>query len=164
MLAHHDAAAAADAAAVSGDALQRAGHMLGPGIGESGVFETLRRDPQVQGSLLALVHVGGEFAHHLDELLLHVCRCLESTVGGAAHAYMHERGHHGVVAGETEPLEVIERGRDAGGGQARDLHERVGGYALVGVRVDERLHDGHERIPVAALQFVARESVLGVLD
>ena len=123
VFAHRDAAAgAACAAAVSGDALQSPGHMLRPGVGEPGVFEALRGDAQVQRSLLAFVHVGGEFAHHLDEPLLHVRGFGEAAARGSAHADVHERGHHGVVAGQTELLEVVERGRDALRRQAGDLH------------------------------------------
>ena len=90
--------------------------MLGPGIGESGVLEALCGDAQVQGSLLALSHVGCELAHHLDEPLLDCRRLGEAAVGGAAHAVVHERGYHRVVAGQAEPFEVIECLRNAVGG------------------------------------------------
>ena len=113
-----------------------------------GILEALGGDAQMEGRGAALVHVRGRFPQVGDQGAFQCRRLLEALARGTRHARVHERGQHRVVAGDAQPLQVVERTAHAFRAQPGDPHQLVGGDALVRVRVDQGLGDGQQAAAV----------------
>ena len=110
--------------------------------------EFLGRVPQIQRVGLALFHVGSLHAHQADQALLQRSGLLETPPRGMLHPGMHERRERSIVAGDAQPLQVVERPPHPLGSEAGGRHQLVGGDALVRVGLDQRLADGQQLLPV----------------
>ena len=144
-LAHPQAAAAAAlAAAVDRDAAQDAPEPFGQRIGLPGVPQGLRGDPQMQRGPVSLLQIRRRGTQMRDEGGFQTVGLLQPLPGAALDPRMDECGQSGVVAGNAEPLQVVQGGSHAFRAQAGDAHQLVGGDALVRVGVDQRLGNGQE--------------------
>ena len=128
------------------------------------VLEPLRGDAQVQRRRVVDAHVGRHLPHEVQECLLHCGRLGESLPRGMPHADVDEGGQHGVVAGDSELLQVMECAPHLLGAEAGHRHQHVGRDALVGVGVDQRLHDREQTAATVIRHRPAVEPLLRLLD
>ena len=80
VFAQREAAAAGVAAPVAGDALDRAGHVLGADMAVAGVLQSLGGEAQVQRRRFPDSEVGGRLAHPVDQLPFQFGRLGEPAV------------------------------------------------------------------------------------
>ena len=144
-----DAAAAASlgaivAAAVLRDAAQDAVQALRQRGAYALVLERLTGHAQVQVRGVPHFHVRRQLLHVLEQRLLEHARLLEAFLRGALHRHMNERRECGVVGGDAEGFEIVQRGPNRVGADAGLDHEFIRRDALVWVRRDEHADDGEQ--------------------
>ena len=108
------------APAVVGDAAEDAPKPFRQGVGQTLVPQHLRRHPQMQRRGFALAQVRRRLAHVPDQRGLQLGGGFEALAGRALHAGVDERGQGRVVAGDAQPLQVVERVANALGAESRD--------------------------------------------
>ena len=80
---------------------------------------------QVRG--VSHFHLRRQFPHVLEQRLLEITRLLEAPRRGALHRHMNEGRQRGVVGGDAEGLEIVQRGPNRVGANAGQNHEFIGG-------------------------------------
>ena len=120
----------------------------GRGLGQTPVPQHLRRHPQVQRRGFALAQVRRRLAHVPDQRDLQLGGGVEALAGRAFHAGVDERGQGGVVAGDAQPLQVVERVANALGAESRHAHQVVGGESLVRPGIDQSRGHAFQLAPI----------------
>ena len=109
-------------------------------------------------------HVGRPLLHQLNESLLQRRRFLETPSRVALDTDVDEGSEGGVVAGDAHGLEIVERIAHPFRREARCRHQLVGGDALVGVGLKERLADDQQLFAVFVGYLPPQQTRLRVLD
>ena len=112
------------------------------------ILELLGGLTEVQRGRFTLCHIGGLLPHQVDQALLQRRSLLEASPRTTRHSRMNEGGERGVVAGNAHCLQVVERFPHLFGSETRYGHQLIGGYALVRIRLKQRLADGQQLFPV----------------
>ena len=122
--------------AVGGDAVDQSVDQEGQGLVVALAFELLGDGSEVQKIAVSPGLVGSFLLHQVNERCFQLCGLAESAEGGISNSRVYEGGQGGVVAGNTESLQVVQGLLHLLGVHPGGDHQLVGGYAFVGVRLD----------------------------
>ena len=121
-------------APISGNPAQQAPDVFREGIRIACILQVLRRDPQVEWGCLARLHVWGRLPQGADQGALQNGRRFQAFPRRARPSDVNEGRQRGVVAGDTQPLQLVQGGAHPLGGQAGQGHQFIGGDPLIRVR------------------------------
>ena len=97
-------------APVSGNPAQQAPDVFREGIRIACILQVLRRDPQVESGRLARLHVWRQLPQGVDQGVLQSGRRFQAFPRRARHSDVNEGRQRGVVAGNTQPLQLVQGG------------------------------------------------------
>ena len=132
------------------DAAQKAEHPFGQCL-MALVLQPLCGDAQMQHPRVALGHVRCDLSKVVDQRPLQPRRFVETFVRVTPHAVVDVGRQHGVVAGDAEILQVVQRFAHAFGLQTAHAHQFVSGNPFIGVCFDERAHDVQQLLSIGSL-------------
>ena len=112
--------------AVGGDASHDSPHQLRQRVGVALILEFLGRVAQVEREHLTPGLVRSPLAHEVDQTLLQRLRLTEAPARRTLHPGVDEGGDRRVVAGDPQPLQVMQRFPHPLGRQTRCRHQLVG--------------------------------------
>ncbi|EXI70724.1 MAG: hypothetical protein AW07_03854 [Candidatus Accumulibacter sp. SK-11] len=145
------------AAAVGGQTAQQLPQPCRQRLPVTVVLQTLAQSPQMQQRRLAAHQVGRLFAQQIDQCLLEPGRTGQALRRRVVHSNLQVGGQRCVVAGDTQPLEVVQGRAQLLRAEPADRHQLVGRQALVRRRADQRL-DQRQQLPlIRRLQRSARQ-------
>ena len=134
------AKAAVFIAAIAGQTANDARQFFRQGVAVPCIFQSLRGMAQLQQRTFAFLQIGSRFAHLRNQRDLQRSGFFQPPFRCIFDAGMDKSGQRGIVAGNPQFFQIVQRSADFLRTQTRHAHQFVGGNPFVGIGIEQGAH------------------------